>query len=127
MRRHFIYQVSSSVPSPAGRGTTEEWLEFYKLHAEGETYIRMSYDGTPAVPRDVLWFQVDRRILACVPIQNVQADCNNGGVEFWYQGMDVHRLHGIQSPPQHGALPALLGDQWLRFLSEPLLARVGGV
>ena len=113
MRRHFIYPVSSFVPSPTGRGSMEEWLEGYKLQVAGETYVRMVYDGIPPAPGDILWFQVDERVLACVPVQAVREDQINGGYEFWYIGEDVQRVRGVRCPPQKGALTALLGDQWL--------------
>jgi hypothetical protein len=97
-KRNFVYAIVSTSPSPTGQGTILGWLKYYKLHNEGSNYVFLdpAVDGVPEVG-DTLWFQVDDKIIARVPLSQVLLDPMSDRFELWYEGKDIIHINGIQT------------------------------
>jgi len=93
--RNFVYAIVSTAPSPTGRGTILEWLEYYKLGDDVETFVTMDFDGPLPEVGDLLWFQVDDRVVARVPLARVFLDPLREKYELWYRGSDIVRIYGV--------------------------------
>jgi hypothetical protein len=99
-RRNFVFAVISTSPSPTGKGSKVDWLEYYKLNPElGETYVFLDLEigAAPVEEGDILWFQVDDRIIARVRICRTFLDPYNDQVELWYRCSEVQRIDGVQT------------------------------
>ena len=104
-KRNFIYAIVSSAPSPTGRGTCAEWLEYYKLSAENDAYVSLSVEDVVPEPGDVLWFQVDDRVVARVTLSGVRLDPLRGCYELQYFGPNVLRLENVCILPKGESSP----------------------
>jgi hypothetical protein len=120
-RRNFVLAILSVQASPTGRGTKRDWLEYYKLRREGETYVFLDLEGeTPAVD-DVLWFQVDDHIIARVRIARVFLDPARDLYELWYNGSEIIRVDGVRTE-ERGTRKASPKALWLSSVPTTLSA-----
>lgn len=104
--KNFLYVVSSSTPSPTGRGTAVEHLKHYKLSSEDEVFIPWT-DASVPLQGDLLWMQVDNKVIAYVEIGRVVEDVMNGRLELWFDGKNINNTKegGISSDWLKGSAP----------------------
>lgn len=120
-RRNFVYAILSTQFSPTGKGTKLEWLEYYKLNPESETFVFLDLEGETPEAGDVLWFQVDDRIIARARINRVFLDPMKDLYELWYTGSDVQRIDGVLTD-ERGTRKASSKAPWIASAHMTLFA-----
>lgn len=80
---HFLYNMVSNTPAPAGAGDTDSWFRHYKLESGGETFVP-SKEEYEALEGDLLWFAMDAVIIGYAPILRQLEDGFNNKWELWF-------------------------------------------
>jgi hypothetical protein len=108
-----LYQMIGTSPAPQGGGDTRSWFFYYKIPPTGEdeeVYVPATRDAAAAYAGDRLWFVMDDKIVAVVPISHIEHDPINDQREFWYTGKYLLELDIPFDDHARGRI--LNGEMW---------------
>lgn len=121
--RHFIYDVQSSAPAPAGGFDAGSWFRFYKWDVADEVFVPVAGSYRPdffdCEKGDLLWFSVDGVVVGCAPIVRVMDEPAQMKTEVWYNAGERQVMPSeVLSDAVTGVVPQELGEEWAKKVKE---------